>query len=291
MKTQSDKYQTLSLAFILAVPKLFRGKELVSQLKNSNFECRIIPGIDGTSLTSEAVSKMINQRASQVLIRRNISKGEACCVQVHLEAYKEFLRTSNEWVLILEDDIALSRPEIFHPVFSIESEKPMILKLSTLPNDLLYPMHSNSPQDDLIFNIGFQKIRFPTNNADAYFINRSAALIALESSHGFIPHYTADWPYLWDNKVQFWTSKFKHAGQTGNSLIDESLERSHLAAGKKVRRTLIKKIIQNTKDILFITSIKLELTGGNGPQFYKSRVMPKLHLWLIRFRDNLKREA
>jgi hypothetical protein len=285
------KAQQLNLAFVLAVPQFFRGDQLVSQLEKANFECRIIPGINAASLSPQVVAKMMNQKASKVNLRRNISTGEGCCALVHLDAYKEFLKTDNQWVLVLEDDVALCTPEVFLPVFSIAIDSPTILKLSTLPEDLLFPVHTKSTQDLSISKIGFQRIRFPTNNADAYFVNRAAALIAVERSRGYVPHYTADWPYLWDSEVEFWTTKIKYAEQKGDSLIDINLERSYLAGSRNSKRTIFEKVAQNTCDLLFVTSIRLQLAGGSGIQYYKNRVIPKLFLWMIKFRSRFNRDT
>jgi GR25 family glycosyltransferase involved in LPS biosynthesis len=269
----------LELIYVLGVPDRFRGKELVNSLLPYGITCKVISGINSNSISPEQLVDLVNQKAASIVLGRKISLGEICCSMVHLAAYKNFLETSAEWVLILEDDAVILRDleEIFTGLITLES--PTILKLSEAAPETSI-VKKIASEDLRVSALGFRKLRFPTNMAHAYIINREAAKLAIESCSGMKIHFTADWPYLWDNRVTFWQSNNSFFVQQGESLIDADSDRFRITNDESFRRSSWKRIKENILDLSGLNSVILSLYGGNGVEYFKSRPLRKLKAWV-----------
>jgi hypothetical protein len=289
-KVHSSPMNGYPQVFILGIPEKFRGNGLMEFFYRMDIDCRMIAGIDATSLSTADLNAMANQRAAKAALGRVISPGEICCSDVHARAYSEFINTDSEWALILEDD---AWPLMFNK--STLSEFPVIahptiIKLGKPTKNDEYVNIERLSVSAEVMNGKFKKLIFPTAMAHAYLINRAAAKIALESISNFKIHYTADWPYLWDGKVNFWQAENEMFFQKGDSLIDSSNKRIDILSSEMRIRSRRIKLKENILDFLFISSLKLFLKGGDGFSYFHSRPLRKLALWKHRFIYLLQRD-
>ena len=246
--------------------------------------CRLIPGIDASVVDGFELDPLVNRRAARVSIGRDISSGELCCSIVHLDAYKFFLETAAEWVLILEDDAKLIQDpsKIISGLPTISA--PTILKLSKPGIEQSFRTVSSSDENKVSVR-GFRRLRFPTDEAHSYMMNRSAARLVVQRSSRNKVHYTADWPYLWDAAVEFWQSESTFFEQSGSSLIDCNPERAELIRNNAQRPGKAERMVRALRDISGLNSIWLFFLGGNGFIYYKSRSIRRIQGWAIRIRD------
>jgi hypothetical protein len=276
---------SIELIYILGIPNNFRGKDLMMTMQRLDFPCKVVAGLDAKLLSEFQASEMVNQRAARIVLGREITIGEACCSLVHLQAYREMLESDKEWVLILEDDALLMGEEIkalsFPPIVS----EPTILKLSSPTPEDSYVERIRTHDDSLISAARFKKLRFPTNMAHSYLINRAAAEIAVSKTDKEKIHFTADWPYIWDAKVSFWQSEHGYFSQFGESIIDSDKSRLKIISTNLPTRSLNVRLGDFFRDFFFVNSVLLFLYGGSGLAYYKSRNIVKLRNWSLRVRN------
>jgi GR25 family glycosyltransferase involved in LPS biosynthesis len=277
--------QTIELIYILGIPNKFRGKDLMTTMQRLGFCCKVIAGLDAKLLSDFQASEMVNKRAARIVLGREITIGEACCSLVHLQAYRELLKTDKEWVLILEDDALLLDEDIRALSFPPNVSEPSILKLSSPTPEDSYVERMRTHDDYSIEAARFKKLRFPTNMAHAYLINRAAAKIAVRKTDKEKIHFTADWPYIWDANVSFWQSEHGYFSQFGESVIDSDNSRSKIISTNLPTRSLNVRLRDFLRDFLFVNSVLLFLYGGSGLAYYKSRNILKLRNWSLRVRN------
>jgi len=273
--------------FIIGTSNNFRGQKLLIDISEMNFYVKRIEGIDATKITNEQLFSFSNLDMALPILKRNMSRGEACCAKAHLDAYTNFIESNNNWALILEDDAILNPKYDIRELLLLVNklQSPSIVQLSPRTG---YESFSKLFKFEILgkdsSNIGITKKLLPTHNADAYFINRSAAHLAITESAKSKIHYTADWPYIWDYKINFWHSTVPFFFQEGFSLLDK--DRKKLIPPRYSKnRTLSRRLVEGLIDFSGIKAFQLLACGANVKTYYRSRVFSKL---LYRF--NLLKE-
>ncbi len=176
--------------YILGLRNRYRGKNLEEALKSYGIGYEIYWGIDGTvSSDSNHIPKGINL-VSRFLSRPNMSIGELCCAQGHLNIYRKFIETGADWALVFEDDAVLTSDP--HSV---------IEDLDRFPNSSLLTLHSLSIGSEIrIKGLGIKDIHNFTRNlephvtATGYLISRKAAIRTIKRVTSGQITSRADWP-------------------------------------------------------------------------------------------------
>jgi GR25 family glycosyltransferase involved in LPS biosynthesis len=220
--------------FILGVKGKFRASDLIKQLPSFGFEPKIIYGLDaGDPRNVTYLKSCVDQRIAKLTIGRHLSLGEVACAQGHREIYREFLRSGNEWTLVFEDDAIVLSDLVELKVALSCIKEPSIVQI--------YKSSEINPARNL-WTLKEKNVKFcrmdskwdlirkfeSTNGTYAYFINRSAALVAVKLSEGKKIIDTADWPILWRNQVNFWETTVDFVSTLNDSLIDRQNNRGEL---------------------------------------------------------------
>ena len=194
--------------YILGLADHFRGDRLVAHLRGIGVEPQVVHGFDARIAQDILRSQLASRKRISGILKRELTLAEVAVVLGHRLIYEKFLATSEKWALVLEDDsfpIDSWIPESFSfkPV-----ELPMILHLkgidsfdssaNHLPCLLLDSTDLSRAPESFIAYRTLGNL-FGTY---AYLINRKAAEVALANFAGV--DSTADWPYTWRNKVNFY---------------------------------------------------------------------------------------
>jgi GR25 family glycosyltransferase involved in LPS biosynthesis len=152
-------------------------------------------------------------------VGRDMSLGEIGCAYGHYLAYESFLRTSNNWALILEDD-AHMMASLYSLLTAIEhQDNPSVISLIDRRGGVESPFQKSPNQ--LI------SMLIPTQATSAYLINRDAATIFLANYNRNGILSPSDWPYPQSPKISFYSMRapiFKHEWSGVLSLINQDRE-------------------------------------------------------------------
>jgi GR25 family glycosyltransferase involved in LPS biosynthesis len=149
-------------------------------------------------------------------VGRDMSLSEIGCAYGHQLAYESFLRTTNSWALILEDDADMQSP--IQSLFTTIQHKadPSVISLIDRRGGIEYLFRKcPSPLMSLLT---------PSQATSAYLINRNAAAIFLENYNRRGILSPSDWPYPQSRKISFYSLRepiFKHEWSSLNSLISQ----------------------------------------------------------------------
>jgi hypothetical protein len=194
--------------YILGLANHFRGDRLLKHLQRFGIEPIVVHGFDARISQEFLSSQLANKSRTRSISKRALTLAEVAVVLGHRMIYERFLASNETWALILEDDsfpIESWVPESF--LFK-ETPLPMIIHLrgidsfdhlSTRFPCLLLDSTNLSCGPDSFFAYRTLGNLFGTY---AYLINRPAAEVALANFAGV--DSTADWPYSWRNKVNFY---------------------------------------------------------------------------------------
>ena len=267
--------------YILGLPNQFRGERLIDYFNNIGVEPQLVFGIDGRINSDLIDQKSAPKKRIRYLVGRDMAKTEIANVLGHRLIYEEFLKTENEWALVLEDD-SFPTKNFDLSSFNLKSLSiPLIVNLSgidqlikefgDLPCLLLSSQNISSSENEFYV----YRTLGNTFGTWAYLINREAAKIA---THNFKSvDSTADWPHAWRNKVSF--------ARPERSLFTVSLEGSiidqdrSVATNFKVPSTSILKknrTIKRTEKLLTflgLLSCLACLRGVSFKQHYKEKVV------------------
>jgi GR25 family glycosyltransferase involved in LPS biosynthesis len=286
----SDNSTTALSLFIIGVPHKFRGAQIIDFCSSLDLTIEVIHGEDAELISGNHFSKIASPRSAKAILRREITRGEVCCSQAHLNAYKAFLQGNAEWALIFEDDVKVFESTDFRVLLPLLSKlaKPSIIQLSPLTtHEKFSKLRENRINLRGDSGVGIQKKLAPSTNADAYFINRAAAKIAVHCSDGRKIHYTADWPYLWDWKVDFWHSNHPFFIQGGKSLLET--DRKEVRPSQFLRpRSNSDRAKDFIRDFSGFTALTIWLSKGSVYSYYRSRVFSKVAIRGKLFREHLE---
>ena len=148
-------------------------KEYMTQLlsKYTDLDMHFIEAVDGRVLTEKQRDEAFDMKSCIRRFGKKLNPGEIGCTLSHYKCYREFLKTNEDFVLILEDDISLVGN--INPIFSKEvhdfmsTEKPRILLLS---GDYWY---WNNKKITRVFS---------AVGSYAYLINRAAISLILQNT-------------------------------------------------------------------------------------------------------------
>ena len=193
--------------YILGLLNEFRGKRLIDFFNAIGVEPQLVFGIDGRINSDLIALKSASKKRIRHLVGRDMANTEIANVLGHRLIYEEFLKTENEWALVLEDDSfptenfdlnkfdlkSLSIPSIVN----LSGIDQLIKEFGELPCLLLGTHNiSNSESEFYVY-----RTLGNTFGTWAYLINREAAKIAIHNFKSV--DSTADWPHAWRNKVSF----------------------------------------------------------------------------------------
>jgi GR25 family glycosyltransferase involved in LPS biosynthesis len=194
--------------YILGTKLGYRGFDLEQQLQEKNQSYVNVWGWDYRSSDKSSILEHSNNFKANFLLDRDLTLGEICCALGHREIYNEFLETSFEWALVLEDDARLVLKEIPYTFLEkIARHKPSIIQLYGLAEALVQlPINQKEIQMIKKGGVGdLYRLNFIPELTHAYFINRLAAKQLSESTMNGI-YSTADWPLLGTKGLHFYTS-------------------------------------------------------------------------------------
>lgn len=186
--------QDRAMIVVLGGPPI-RSKSLESLINASPTMVVHLPSIE------EVIGEELNYDAEAAVLAygRHLSEGEIACSAIHLNAYRVFLDSKDDWLLVLEDDAELQVPL----TFLLETSKhwrdveawtgPKVVSLYS-PTHIARGCRRRSSLSRLLVA--------PVGTV-AYWINRQAAQEAVGSSVRIIS--SADWP-PWSTRVSFWRS-------------------------------------------------------------------------------------
>lgn len=154
-----------------------RRNYILELLKLYSFlSVEVINAVEGNRLTKDEISYYFDEPLSYKRYGRNLNKGEIGCTLSHFKCYHSLLNSSEEFALILEDDITILRDlnTIQKITKEMSGEKPIILLLS---GDYWYVREKEISNDYYISDV------YDAVGSYAYLINRCAAELILKNNN------------------------------------------------------------------------------------------------------------
>ena len=193
--------------YILGISNQFRGDRLIEFFNKVGVEPRVVFGIDGRINSELIAQKSASKKRITYLMEREMVNSEIATVLGHRLIYEEFLKTENEWALVLEDDSFPTKNFDYNSFSFKPLSIPLIVNLSGI--DQLIKEFGGLPclllDSKNISNLESEFYVYRTLGntfgAWAYLINRKAAIIATNNFKSV--DSTADWPHAWRDKVSF----------------------------------------------------------------------------------------
>lgn len=215
----------INSAYILGIEKAYRGKMLEEDLQNCGITAIRVYGPDLREKSNVYETFNINRKIVRMQIHRDLLLGEIGCYIGHLQIYEEFLKTNQEWALVLEDDVKIvgdlstlkkiEYPRIGKHILQLHDHLPNLKILKSLIDKSRIFVTNDS--------VSFQRIIRPLFGSSAYIINRAAAEFALEDYKKLGIYGTFDWPINWIANITYWRSDYQpffHDTNGTNTVID-----------------------------------------------------------------------
>jgi glycosyl transferase family 25 len=213
--------------YVLGLQDSFRGKSLENFLHNRGLNPEIIYGIDGKDFTEKDLKKIYSSRRAKVIMGRNLANSEIACALGHIEIYKKFIESGDEWALILEDDTYPTNGFVLDKVQFNTLRTPAIVCLQGVEyamknrKHLPYLIRSVRDLSPSTGNFFVYEAVGRIHGTFSYLINQKAAELALKKQRRI--DSTADWPYAWRDLIKFFiTEKMHFDVDLKSSIIDES---------------------------------------------------------------------
>lgn len=196
--------------------ELFKKIQPMSKLGNINVMERIV--LEQNKLSENTNVDITSLRAH---IGRSPLLGEIACALGHLKIYKAFSDLNLDWALVFEEDANIIDIDCLvkhaQAVLSFNITAPSIISLYSE-----YP-YINRYCKNKFRKSEFVKIPFAPWNTVAYFINKSAANLFINSQEPL--KYLADWPYVSSKEICFFvveTHLIMHGNSDRVSTIDST---------------------------------------------------------------------
>lgn len=178
------------LTMVIGLERNYRGAPLEQQLAALGIIAERSYGVEGT-FQGKIVQEYTNEPAAAALFGRTLTKGEIGCALAHRVAYQRLLDSDAEWALVFEDDARVVHPDELAAIFQ---------RFDTLPPYgsraifMLYgrQVTAHPGNGASLGNSRVHELIRPPMTTTAYFINRSAAQLILDS--GLPLRNPADWP-------------------------------------------------------------------------------------------------
>lgn len=100
-KSSLDK---VAIYYINMDQHLDRKERIFSLANNVGFPVKRVSGVNGKKLIKQEIDELADYDMFSVVRGRQIKPGEVGCYLSHVNAWKEFYESDNEYALILEDD-------------------------------------------------------------------------------------------------------------------------------------------------------------------------------------------
>lgn len=187
------------ITLIIGLESGYRGSGLEAQLESVGMFYERVRGVVG-QFRGLPVSAYTDKAAAVMLYGRELRSGEIGCALAHRECYTRLLETEAEWALIFEDDAVIADEE------SLRTAHALINGLAAIRDPaviMLYGrrMSSDSRRQTSIAGRRIVRLAQTPTTTTAYYINRSAASLILES--GLPLRNPADWPASVEGIVDF----------------------------------------------------------------------------------------
>lgn len=171
--------------FVINLKRALCRKEHMQTLleKYAFLDIKFIPAVDGLLLTDNGVADSFDESQSYKRYGRKLNRGEIGCTLSHINCYKKLLEGSENYALIMEDDISILRDISVIPSLMqlVDNNNPTILLLS---GDYWYTKDVSSQNGLNVVKV------YDAVGAYAYIINKSAAELIL--SKYYMPSHVAD---------------------------------------------------------------------------------------------------
>jgi glycosyl transferase family 25 len=204
-----------------------------SKLTELGIQWERLPAVDGWTKQTE-IACHVDEKSFQQRHGKPSVPGEAGCYLSHIHAMQRFLNTSNEYALILEDDIVLGDdlPEVVSQVIA-QANRWDLIKLSG--------MHSGTPLKVLRLDQTPYAIAVATTSytgASCYLINKKAARIMVEALLPMrLPYdlaYERGWEF--DLKIRMVTpAPCEHSFDMGTVIHQAGVIRANFHWSKRLR--------------------------------------------------------
>lgn len=172
-----------------------RLQNVMPKLQELDFPVSRVIAVDGNDMSDDYISSVADELAYLKFFRMLPENGTIGCSLSHLKAWKEFLRSDNEFALICEDDIT------FDPI-ELKKTIKLLLREKNLWDIIMFEvLHGGTPKE--IMKLGNDKslVVYLTNvtHAGCYLISRSTAYKLIEKFYPIkvpVDHYfTASWEF------------------------------------------------------------------------------------------------
>lgn len=232
--------------FVINLKRALRRKEYMQELleQYDYLDIKFIPAVDGHILTDDYVADNFDESQSYKRYGRRLNRGEIGCTLSHISCYRELLEGSENYALIMEDDISILKDISVLPSLMqlIDHTKPTVLLLS---GDYWYTKDVSSQNGLDVVKV------YDAVGAYAYVINKAAAQLIL-SKYSLPSHVADHWmlyreigvnilaikPYLIDANISGMESTIKQ------DFFGENRREMHFADLMKVYwYALIKKML------------------------------------------------
>lgn len=163
-------------------------------------------GFKGLEFTEDEFETLAPAKQAAFLLGRRIGRNELACLLGHLKIYRKFLgETSASWCLVLEDDAEINPRLLEFLRHTSKFPSNSIIHLAPqqdIPNFVLQTLSIYDVDSSSII----KKVLDFVPRTHGYLIDRTAASTAIKSSKANNYYFTADWPFNWIRKVNFWVT-------------------------------------------------------------------------------------
>jgi len=272
MATHLDRPLT---AYILGTKSRYRGDHLERELRESNIKYENVWGQDCQSADPSQLLSTVEMDKVHFLLNRSLTLGEICCANGHISIYREFLKSEDDWTLILEDDAELC--SLIFPTEIIKrtiEKQPSIIQLYGL-KEVLTQAGIKGPNFQIKGDGKSQlvKLHFIPELTHAYLINRRAASKLLQSVKKGV-HSTADWPILGLRGVHFY-SVVEPIFTTLNNQSLLEFDRKNIVPINRFKKRHISLLVQSIGILAIIGSFK-KMNLINLQSYYFKQVRTQL---------------
>lgn len=213
------------ISYVLTLEGSIRSQRLVNQSRELGLHLNLCMGLKGSEFTEDEFKTLAPVKQAEFLLGRRIGRNELACLLGHLKIYRKFLdETSASWCLVLEDDAEIN-PKLLEFLWHT-SKFPSNSIIHLAPQqDITNFVLQTLTIDDVYSSFIINKVLDFVPRTHGYLIDRTAASTAIKSSKANNYYFTADWPFNWVRKVNFWVTSDTYVnildGDFGSAIYQE----------------------------------------------------------------------
>jgi len=185
--------------YIISMSNSKRVDVIKSQLNELKIDFTIQEAIDGSKLDKESINKLVDLKSCDARLGFRIGNNLIGSGLSHKEVYKKAFNLNSDWVLILEEDVSVTKfdKDIILSIISKLDDSPTLVQLFTRASRIM--------KKSTIVELNSHKIMYNFENrlvgcgAQAYLINRNALKLAINSKK---IDGAPDWP-PWSKNCKF----------------------------------------------------------------------------------------